>query len=68
MTLTRLVPFPLRPAWLWLAADALGELIGGILILLGSVYPDRRDYNLLCDVDGDCGGALAQLFHHEQWL
>jgi putative oxidoreductase len=35
MTLTRLAPFPMRPAWLWLAADALGELIGGILILLG---------------------------------
>lgn len=35
ITLTRLVPFPLRPAWLWLAADALGELIGGVLILLG---------------------------------
>jgi putative oxidoreductase len=35
MTLTRLAPFPLRPAWLWLAADALGELIGGLLILLG---------------------------------
>jgi len=35
MTLTRLAPFPLRPAWLWLAADALGELIGGLLIFLG---------------------------------
>lgn len=35
MTLTRLAPFPLRPASLWLAADALGELIGGLLILLG---------------------------------
>jgi putative oxidoreductase len=29
-------PFPfMRPAWLWLAAAALSELIGGILILLG---------------------------------
>jgi putative oxidoreductase len=35
ITLTRLAPFPLRPAWLWLAADALGELIGGILIVMG---------------------------------
>lgn len=25
----------MRPAWLWLAAAALSELIGGILILLG---------------------------------
>lgn len=35
MTLTQLAPFPLRPAALWLAADALGEFIGGTLILLG---------------------------------
>jgi putative oxidoreductase len=29
-------PFPfMRPAWLWLAAAALGELIGGVLVLLG---------------------------------
>jgi len=29
-------PFPfMRPAWLWMAAAALGELIGGALILLG---------------------------------
>ena len=29
-------PFPfMRPAWLWLAADALAEFVGGILILLG---------------------------------
>jgi putative oxidoreductase len=35
MTLTKLAPFPLRPAWLWLAADALGELIGGLLVFSG---------------------------------
>jgi putative oxidoreductase len=35
MTLSQLAPFPLRPAWLWLAADALGELLGGILIFFG---------------------------------
>lgn len=30
------VPFSfMRPAWLWLAAAALSELIGGILVLLG---------------------------------
>lgn len=29
-------PFPfMRPAWLWLGAAALSELIGGVLILLG---------------------------------
>jgi putative oxidoreductase len=29
-------PFPfMRPAWLWMAAAAVGELIGGILIVLG---------------------------------
>ena len=29
-------PFPfMRPAWLWLAAAALSELVGGILLLLG---------------------------------
>jgi putative oxidoreductase len=25
----------MRPAWLWMAAAALGELIGGVLVLLG---------------------------------
>jgi putative oxidoreductase len=25
----------MRPTWLWLAAAALGELIGGVLVLLG---------------------------------
>jgi len=35
-SLSRLAPFPcMRPAWLWLAADALAEFVGGILILLG---------------------------------
>jgi putative oxidoreductase len=30
------VPFSfMRPAWLWLAAAALSELVGGILVLLG---------------------------------
>lgn len=29
-------PFPfMRPAWLWLAAAALGELLGGVLVLTG---------------------------------
>ena len=29
-------PFPfMRPAWLWMAAAAIGELVGGILVLLG---------------------------------
>ena len=29
-------PFPfMRPPWLWMAAAALSELIGGILVLLG---------------------------------
>jgi putative oxidoreductase len=29
-------PFPfMRPAWLWLSAAALGELVGAVLILLG---------------------------------
>jgi putative oxidoreductase len=29
-------PFPfMRPAWLWLAAAALSELVGGVLLLLG---------------------------------
>ncbi len=35
-TLSQLAPFPfMRPAWLWLAMDALSELGGGVLILLG---------------------------------
>jgi putative oxidoreductase len=30
------VPFSfMRPAWLWLAAAALSELVGGLLVLLG---------------------------------
>ena len=29
-------PFPfMRPAWLWMGAAAFGELIGGVLVLLG---------------------------------
>jgi putative oxidoreductase len=29
-------PFPfMRPAWLWMGAAALSELIGGVLVLLG---------------------------------
>ncbi|HSP63667.1 MAG TPA: DoxX family protein [Pyrinomonadaceae bacterium] len=29
-------PFPfMRPAWLWMGAAALAELIGGVLVLLG---------------------------------
>jgi putative oxidoreductase len=29
-------PFPfMRPAWLWMAAAAVSELLGGILVLLG---------------------------------
>jgi len=29
-------PFPfMRPAWLWMGAAALAELVGGILVLLG---------------------------------
>ena len=29
-------PFPImRPAWLWLGAAALSELVGGVLLLLG---------------------------------
>jgi putative oxidoreductase len=29
-------PFPfMRPAWLWMAAAAVGELLGGVLVLLG---------------------------------
>ena len=29
-------PFPfMRPAWLWMAAAAFAELIGGVLVLLG---------------------------------
>ena len=36
LTLTQFAPFPfMKPAWLWLAAAALGELIGGLLVLLG---------------------------------
>ncbi len=35
-SLSQLAPFPfMRQAWLWLAADALAEFVGGILILLG---------------------------------
>jgi putative oxidoreductase len=35
-SMSQLAPFPfMRPTWLWLAADAVAELGGGILILLG---------------------------------
>ena len=32
---TGAAPMNLRPAWLWLAAAALAELVGGALVLLG---------------------------------
>ena len=33
---SQMAPFPfMRPAWLWLGAAALADLIGGILVLLG---------------------------------
>ena len=36
LTFSQFAPFPfMRPAWLWLAAAAVGELIGGVLVLLG---------------------------------
>jgi len=35
MTLTPLAPYLMRPAWFWLAADALSEFLGGVMILLG---------------------------------
>ena len=34
--LTFPAPFPfMRPAWLWMGAAAIGELIGGVLLILG---------------------------------
>ena len=36
LSFSQFAPFPfMRPAWLWLAAAALGELLGGALVLLG---------------------------------
>ena len=35
-SMSQLAPFPfMRPQWLWLGAAAVGELVGGILVLLG---------------------------------
>jgi len=35
-SMSEMAPFPfMRPTWLWLGAAALGELIGGALLLLG---------------------------------
>jgi putative oxidoreductase len=35
-SMSQLAPFPfMRPQWLWLGAAALGELVGGVLVLLG---------------------------------
>ena len=35
-SLSQFAPFPfMRPAWLWLGAAAVGELVGGALVLLG---------------------------------
>jgi putative oxidoreductase len=35
-SMSQLAPFPfMRPQWLWLAAAAVGELVGGVLVLLG---------------------------------
>ncbi len=36
LSLSQFAPFSfMRPTWLWLAAAAIGELLGGALILLG---------------------------------
>ncbi len=36
LTMSQFAPFSfMKPAWVWLAAAALAELIGGILVLLG---------------------------------
>lgn len=35
-SMSQMAPFPfMRPQWLWLGAAAVGELLGGTLILLG---------------------------------
>ena len=35
-SMAQFAPFPfMRPTWLWLGAAALGELVGGALVLLG---------------------------------
>lgn len=35
-SMSEMAPFPfMRPTWLWLGAAALGELVGGALLLLG---------------------------------
>lgn len=35
-SMSQLAPFPfMRPTWLWLGAAAIGELLGGALVLLG---------------------------------
>ncbi|MFS8086689.1 MAG: DoxX family protein [Acidobacteriota bacterium] len=35
-SMSQMVPFSfMRPTWLWLGAAAVGELLGGVLILLG---------------------------------
>lgn len=35
-SMSQLAPFQfMRPQWLWLGAAALGELVGGVLVLLG---------------------------------
>jgi putative oxidoreductase len=36
LSFSQFAPFPfMRPSWLWLAAAAVGELVGGALVLLG---------------------------------
>ncbi|MDX6444693.1 MAG: putative oxidoreductase [Blastocatellia bacterium] len=36
ISLSQFAPFPfMRPTWLWLGAAAVGELVGGALLLLG---------------------------------
>jgi putative oxidoreductase len=36
LSFSQFAPFPfMRPTWLWLAAAAVGELVGGALVLLG---------------------------------
>ena len=59
----------MRPAWLWLAAAALSELVGGLLIGVGFLTRRRRVLDRMYDVDcRDWYSLVGRVLCLESWV